>query len=218
MGYLDFNLNGAKDRPGKDWQRRAGKEILRDGWRGRSTENFVVVDLDGNESISVQELIARFERTNRERITTILETPSGGRHYWFSGTTRNQQRNGWDVRGIGGYECIPPSPGYRFVTPEVPIEYLRPFPPEILKDSKCPQKCTTIVREARRYIMGIFAVSGQRGHNATFKACCKLRDEGLSEVEALAEMIVWNETNSSPPWSTKELLYKVQSAYSKGKT
>lgn len=210
MGYKDFNLT-AKSPPPKGWQQLAGNVELVDGWRGRSTENFVVVDLDNPD------LIPRYEKKFRDRITTIVETPSGGRHYWHSGQLRNQQNREWDVRGEGGYVCVPPSPGYRFVTPELPIEYLRPFPPEIIK-AECSQKCTTIVLNARRYIRGIFANSGQRGHNATFKVACKLRDEGLSEVEALAEMIEWNRTNASPPWDTKSLLHKVRSAYSKKET
>jgi hypothetical protein len=206
MGYKDFNLS-SKSPPPKGWQQLAGNVELVDGWRGRSTENFVVVDLDNLE------LIERYEKKFRERITTIVETPSGGRHYYHSGNLRNQQNNGWDVRGEGGYVCVPPSPGYRFITPELPIEYLRPYPPEIIKPVS--RECTTIVREARRYILGIFAKAGQRGHNATFKAVCKLRKEGLSEVEALAEMVSWNETNSDPKWTVKELLHKVRDVYSK---
>jgi hypothetical protein len=209
MGYKDFNLQGAKNRPGLNWQQRAGNEELVDGWRGRSTENFTIVDCD------TAELAERYRKKFKDRITTIVETPRGGAHFYHSGITRNQQNVKWDVRGQGGYACCPPSPGYRYETPLVPLEYLISFPPEILKEENVARECTTIVREARRYILGIFAKSGQRGHNATFKACCKLRKEGLSEVEALAEMISWNETNSDPKWTVKELLHKVRDVYSK---
>ncbi|MGC3970608.1 MAG: bifunctional DNA primase/polymerase [Pirellulales bacterium] len=212
MGYKDFNLPFGKSPPPKGWQALAGSvQLSEDGWRGRSTENFFVLDIDSHE------LIERAMQKFKERITTVVVTPSGGKHLYFSGVARNQQRNGYDVRSEGGYVCIPPSPGYRYETPLVPLEYLRPFPPELLKEPNASRETTTIVREARCYILGIFAVAGQRGHSATFKAACKLRDEGLSEAEALAEMVEWNRTNANPPWSTKELLHKVSSAYAKVK-
>ena len=69
------------------------------------------------------------------------------------------------------------------------------------------------IRDPLCYIGKIKAVAGQGGHNATFRACCKLRDAGLSEVEALAAMVEFNKTNCEPPWSTKELLWKVRSCY-----
>jgi hypothetical protein len=56
-------------------------------------------------------------------------------------------------------------------------------------------------------------VAGEGGHNATYRAACKLRDAGLAEVEALAILSDWNETNASPPWSAVELEHKIRSAY-----
>lgn len=62
------------------------------------------------------------------------------------------------------------------------------------------------------YIAHIRAISGQGGHNATFRAACKLRDSGLGEAEALAALVEWNETNAQPKWTVKELLHKVDDA------
>lgn len=73
---------------------------------------------------------------------------------------------------------------------------------------------TAQVEDGRGYIAHIQAVSGEGGHNATFRAACKLRDAGLSEAEALAELIDWNGTNADPPWTVKELLHKVKDAFS----
>ena len=40
-----------------------------------------------------------------------------------------------------------------------------------------------------------------------------LRDSGLTPEESLCELVLWNETHASPPWSAHELLHKVQSAF-----
>jgi hypothetical protein len=69
------------------------------------------------------------------------------------------------------------------------------------------------IRDGIAYIRRIEAVAGNGGHNATFRAACKLRDSGLTAVEALKELSRWNETNATPPWSQKELAHKVEDAY-----
>ena len=57
------------------------------------------------------------------------------------------------------------------------------------------------------------AITGDGGHNATFRAACKLRDSGLTADEAFQALLLWNETNALPPWSAKELAHKVDDAY-----
>ncbi len=79
-------------------------------------------------------------------------------------------------------------------------------------DRKPTQKETRLVR-VQEYARHIIAESGHGGHNNTFRLACKLRDSGLSPEQALAEMIEWNKHCAHPPWSTKELLHKVQSAF-----
>jgi hypothetical protein len=71
------------------------------------------------------------------------------------------------------------------------------------------------VRNPLSYITHIRALSGSGGSNATFRAGCILRDAGLSEAEALAALIEWNQTNAEPQWTVKELLHKVQNVFSK---
>lgn len=71
-------------------------------------------------------------------------------------------------------------------------------------------------QEANRindYIYTKFAISGQGGHDVTFHVAATLRDAGMSESEALATMADWNTSNATPPWSTRDLLHKVRSAY-----
>lgn len=72
------------------------------------------------------------------------------------------------------------------------------------------------VRDIRKYLQKIVAVSGEGGHNTTYRAACVLRDAGLSESEALAELVTWNETNCIPRWEVKDLLHKVKGVFSNG--
>ena len=69
------------------------------------------------------------------------------------------------------------------------------------------------IKNGLAYIRRIEAIAGSGGHNATFRAACKLRDSGLTADEALQALVAWNETNAWPPWSTKELAHKVDDAY-----
>ncbi len=83
---------------------------------------------------------------------------------------------------------------------------------EVTRHSPSP---VTTIRNPKSYCATITAVSGQGGHNQTFRVACKLRDAGLSEAEALAAMIEWNASNADPPWQLKELTHKVTEAYKK---
>src|SRR5438552_265438 len=71
----------------------------------------------------------------------------------------------------------------------------------------------TIVERARRYIAKCPpAISGQRGHDATFHVAAVLVNGfGLSETEALMLLKEWN-ASCVPPWSEAELVHKTQSA------
>ena len=56
------------------------------------------------------------------------------------------------------------------------------------------------------------AVSGCRGHDATFGAACKMAvGFDLDEMQVKELMAEWNQT-CDPPWSEKELDHKVRSA------
>jgi hypothetical protein len=82
-----------------------------------------------------------------------------------------------------------------------------------LSGASFPKADSQKVRNAAAYIKKIHAHSGKGGHNATFRAACRLRDAGFSEAEALALLYDWNETNATPPWSAAELEHKIRSAY-----
>lgn len=70
-----------------------------------------------------------------------------------------------------------------------------------------------IIERARKYIVRIpTAVSGQSGHNQTFKtACCLVLGFGLPREDALALLREWNQ-GCQPPWTDRELQHKVDDA------
>jgi len=71
----------------------------------------------------------------------------------------------------------------------------------------------SLVERARRYIAKCPpAVSGQRGHDATFHVAALLWNGfGLSETDTLALLSEYN-LRCLPPWSEAELVHKVNSA------
>jgi KaiC/GvpD/RAD55 family RecA-like ATPase len=72
---------------------------------------------------------------------------------------------------------------------------------------------SSVVDRARKYIsMMPKAVSGQGGHNATFRVACVLvLGFALSESEAMGLLREWNQW-CDPPWSDRELEHKVSDA------
>jgi hypothetical protein len=68
-------------------------------------------------------------------------------------------------------------------------------------------------RRARAYLARVEgAVSGQGGHNATFRAACILTQRfSLAFPEAWPLLLEWNE-RCSPPWSESELRHKLEDA------
>ena len=71
----------------------------------------------------------------------------------------------------------------------------------------------SVLRRARNYLTKLPpAVSGQGGHDATFRAACLLAiGFGLDREQSLALLQEWNE-RCQPPWSDHELEHKVDDA------
>ena len=189
----------------------------------------VVVDCDSPEA-------TEYWSNTFERSPLVVQTGGGGSHHYYQMPKgvelRNRVRiNGRriDVRANGGYIVAPPSrhPNgtlYSWVNwgdyslSDVPV-----LDPVWLQNAKEPADFGQVslsghasngnVTHGRGYISRIHAVSGEGGSNATFRAACKLRDAGLTADEALTELLAWNERNAEPPWTEKELIHKVRSAY-----
>lgn len=175
---------------------------------GLRLAGITVVDFDNKEAAR------EFWKKHRDLCTVTVETRRG-LHAHFSGQTQGRKFDSGDIKtGPNSYVIIPPSVvdgwKYRHVT----NGELLPFPEELFPQKELASQTGTI-RNAVKYISHIRAVSGQGGHNATFRAVCRLRDSGFSEAEALAAMLEWNESNAEPKWTVKELLHKTKSAFSK---
>lgn len=74
-----------------------------------------------------------------------------------------------------------------------------------------------VIERARRYVaMMPPAISGQGGHNTTFRVACVLvLGFALSDTEAMAVLAEWNQ-GCQPPWSEHELQHKIKSAGQQG--
>jgi hypothetical protein len=72
------------------------------------------------------------------------------------------------------------------------------------------------IARAGKYVAKVpGAVSGQKGHNTTFRVACKLvLGFGLSEDEAWPILVEYN-ARCEPPWTEKELRHKLQDAAKK---
>jgi len=187
-----------------------------------SLSRIVVVDCDS-------EADASFWSKTFPGSPLVALSGGGGVHFYYAmpeaGDVRNRAgvlRRKIDIRGEGGYATAPPSlhrSGRQYAWQAYDATAALPsFDAAWLADEprlgRAPAaKYVGKVRNAVAYIRRIHAVAGEGGHNATFRAACKLRDAGLSHDEALAILSDWNETNASPPWSAVELEHKIRSAY-----
>src|SRR5690349_10010841 len=56
------------------------------------------------------------------------------------------------------------------------------------------------------------AISGSRGHDATFRAACLLVRFGVSDGDAMSLLRDWNRTHCKPPWNESQLSHKLKDA------
>lgn len=181
----------------------------------------VVVDCDSPAD-------AQYWRENFPQSPLVAFTGGGGSHFYYAAPASLEIRNRTglfgrriDIRGDGGYATAPPSrhptgTSYRWTQRD--SANLPAFDPAWLADPigavSLPATPGALnCRNVNAYIQRIRAVSGQGGHNATFRVACRLREAGLSPTEALALLSHWNKTNAAPPWSAAELAHKIRSAY-----
>jgi len=161
---------------------------------------------------------------NFARTPLMSKTGGGGVHFFYryapSGNRAGVLDRKIDVRNDGGFVVLPYTQHsetgrmYEWVEWPVDMDNVPVFDPEWVGESApLVSEPAGHISHARSYISKIVAVSGEGGHNSTFRAACKLRDSGLSEAEALAEMIEWNRTNAQPEWALRELAHKVRDAF-----
>lgn len=178
-----------------------------------AVSGIVVVDCESRED-------AEWFYLNRGKSQTITQTKRGY-HLYFKhpgGTVQNAIRveSRYDVRGDGGYVLAPPSEhsdGEYVWKLRLDVQSLPPFDRAWRPETKMTDAESKAISDGVAYIATITAVSGQRGHDDTYRAACCLRAAGMGEAEALLAMQEWNKTNAQPPWSDRDLLHKIQDAY-----
>lgn len=219
--WKEFQTRRATPREVADWfsPRRLG--VTGVGIVTGRLSRLVVVDCD--TTVDAQHWQERFPPS-----PLVAFTGGGGTHFYYAMPADQEVRNRAgvfhrkiDVRGEGGYATAPPSchPNgmpYRWATGE--SHPLPPFDPAWVAHAISPLALPAThaalnCRNVAAYIMQIEAISGQGGHNATYRVACRLRDAGLSPDDALSLLGCWNETNAIPPWSEAELAHKIRSAY-----
>jgi len=187
----------------------------------------VVLDCDSHEDTV-------WWQSNFPQTPLVVTTGGGGKHFYYrhSGAeVRNRSRlfgRRIDLRADGGVVIAPPSihpetgetyrwgNGFCCQLADVPlfdVHWVVTQEPQVTIAPLRASPGETTIRNGLAYIRRIEAVAGDGGHNATFRAACKLRDSGLTADEAFEALVLWNETNASPPWSAKELAHKVEDAY-----
>ena len=207
-----------------EWHGASDPKFTNVGIVTGSVSRLVVVDCDSPAA-------AEYWIADHPQTPLRVNTGGGGQHFYYQlpdgATISNRVKMGGltiDLRAEGGYVVAPPSrhPNgnlYRwsqwgdYCLADVPMfdeRWIEPSP-----TSTTNGRARGKVQNGPAYIRKIVAISGQSGHNATYRAACRLRDAGLSPVQAMAELIIWNETNAHPAWSVRELSHKVEEAYKK---
>ena len=235
FGISVIELRPNDKRPAKDWsvyQERLASSDEVNEWDDKANIGLVT----GKQSrIAVVDCESRADAewfwNERAKTPTVVKTRRGYHLYFqhvdgVGNAAKVKDEKGtprYDVRGEGGYVVAPPSEidgneyeyvfSLKLIQPEGLPEFQPEWMPKIYGNNGHTNEHKAIANGVA-YISKIRAVSGQGGHNDTYRAACVLRKSGMHEAEALAAMFEWNITNAEPPWSTAELLHKVKDAYS----
>lgn len=221
-----------------DWRRHAtADEAQITAWRdaGLNTgldceaSGVTVIDLDG-ASLGIGE--ATWAKLQAEHgaapATYTVRTPSGGRHFYFSGlapTSAQKLGPKVDTRGIGGYVVTPPSTvagGAYYVERDLPLAPLPAWVSELLQASAqkaaapadlAPDLPSNVQRAIDYLRNAAPAIEGQGGDAHTYRVACAVRDLGVSADTAFDVMTAWNE-RCEPPWEEDGLRTKIENAYS----
>jgi hypothetical protein len=198
----------------------------------------LVVDVDVKKGKDGNQSLLQLELEGYELPDTLTaETPTGGRHLFFSVDAPVRQGTdtigkGLDVRSRGGYvlgagSSIDGRP-YRWlldtdIQPATAWITDRCGVAPRVRDRRQDQEpiqvdATRALSRAREYLLrdAPIAEEGNAGDQTTYKVACRIKDMGVGEDAAVAVLLDhWN-PRCSPPWSGDELAEKVRNAYRYG--
>ncbi|HKI30862.1 MAG TPA: bifunctional DNA primase/polymerase [Gemmataceae bacterium] len=224
----------------KAFQARPPTEGEIEAWFGSGVSNIALLTGNGVVVVDVDDPGLLDEVLERCGTTPMMtRTPSGGVHCWFRmragvhyGNAVKIKGRAVDLRCEGAYAVSPWSRNaegvpYRWVGPVLPVEELPLLRVSWLREKKARPVVTQVdvgdnldamARRARAYLATIEgAVSGNYGHNRTFRVACVLMHKfRLSIEQAMSLFLEWNET-CDPPWEEKDLIRKLQEALKHGK-
>jgi hypothetical protein len=218
------------------WQRVPRANIAVFAEKYRDTESLIIIDVDNKEgkdgSGELKKLKAQGKNFPR---TYTQKTPNGGYHLFYcspfpvKGGT-DVLGKGLDIRSRGLYALGAGSAldGKAYLGDNTPIA----MAPDWLIDTlgKAPEKKELEVlplekldyeralERAKYYLQkeAPYAIQGRAGDQTTFKVAARLKDFGISEMDAFEIMAdIWN-PSCEPPWSLEELNKKIENAYQYG--
>ena len=179
---------------------RPGSDLI--GMPTGRRSDFLVVDVDRLEAIN--EL--GFELPE----TLTVETPRGGRHYYFKhveGLTNSPAGlpSGVDIRGEGGYVIVPPSKGYKVINQapvaDIPAELL-----VILRERRRSQNVRTKPGSTATVDLDSIEPIPEGGrNNALASIAGSLRGRGMSREELEAALSEINLKRCTPPLEDSEV-------------
>lgn len=237
-------IPGSKKPAVKDWQDAATTDEaqVRQWWGGtraynigvKTGEGLIVVDIDIKNGKPGAE---SWKALGVSADTFRVKTASGGWHVYFAGdgdSSVDRLGRGLDVRGRGGYVVAPGSVLTNGSgTGEYRINLDRPLTdlPAALRDrlgdprerperSASPavdlDRMDAIDRGIEYLATAPLALEGSGGDLTTYKVAAKLKDFGISKVQAFLLMDEhWNE-RCEPPWKPEGLEEKIENAYAYG--
>ncbi|MCZ6655100.1 MAG: bifunctional DNA primase/polymerase [Planctomycetota bacterium] len=208
----------------KWWDKWPGSNI---GIATGKASGLTVLDLDPRNGADLDSIKGLPE-------TPRVSTGGGGAHLFFKcaeGRVPKMIAPGYDLKSDGGYVIGPPSNHisggqYEWVL-EPELVRLADFPDRLLiKQQAKPGKNGTVAvgnaslrsigRAAANMANVPPAVEGNGGHDATFKAACRLvRDFALSVDQAMPLFLEWNR-KCKPPWEDHELRKMLEHALEYG--
>ena len=202
-------------------------------WFGSGPRNIALVTGNGVVVVDVDDRTMASTVIERCGDTPMRCRTPNGMHLYYSmpeaglSTAVRVNDEPIDVRSDGAYAACPWSCNsagvlYEWVDgivpaadlPQIELSWLRERAPRrVVLPALASGDAGTAYQRARGYLAHIEgAISGQRGHDRTFRVACVLMIKfGLTLAEAWPLINEWNE-QCEPPWSEKELLHKLQDA------